>query len=194
MFNKFLKNKKGFTLVETLVAISVFSVSVLGLFAVLTQGTSNTAYAKKKIVASYLAQEGIEYMRNLRDTYILYPNSAAGRSMRWSRFITKLTLPGRCFSTGCYVDDSAVLYDDDSAPMMDLQLPPCGSNCPKLKYNDTTKKYDYDASGVDSGFTRRITAESINPNEIKIVSTVSWVQGTTTHSVAFSENLFNWTE
>lgn len=65
---------KAFTLVETLVAISIFTMSILALFSVLASGISNTGYAKKKMVASYLAQEGIECIRNTRDNYVLYPN------------------------------------------------------------------------------------------------------------------------
>ena len=57
---------EGFTLVETLVAISIFTMSILALLVILTQGIANTNYAKHKITASYLAQEGIEYARNVR--------------------------------------------------------------------------------------------------------------------------------
>src|SRR3989344_755955 len=71
----------GFTLVETLIAVSIFSFSILALMAVLFQGISDTGYAKKKMIAGYLAQEGIEYIRNKRDYYVLYP---ANRS--WVNF------------------------------------------------------------------------------------------------------------
>ncbi|MFA6585793.1 MAG: type II secretion system protein [Candidatus Paceibacterota bacterium] len=65
---KFLTNKnKGFTLVETLVAISIFSISIVAVMSVLGSGISDTNYAKNKLIASYLAQEGIEYARNFRD-------------------------------------------------------------------------------------------------------------------------------
>lgn len=70
---KLFKQRNGaFTLVETLVAISIFTVSILGLMLVLASGISNINYAKNKITASYLAQEGIEYVRNMRDTDGLY--------------------------------------------------------------------------------------------------------------------------
>lgn len=73
MIQKFFSQKNtGFTIIETLVAISIFTTSILVLLAVLTQGISNTSYAKKKIIAGYLAQEGIECIRNTRDNYILY--------------------------------------------------------------------------------------------------------------------------
>jgi hypothetical protein len=38
------------------------------MMSVLSSGLSDTNNAKKKMVATFLAQEGIEYMRNIRDT------------------------------------------------------------------------------------------------------------------------------
>jgi prepilin-type N-terminal cleavage/methylation domain-containing protein len=80
---KFLKQKnKGFTLVETLISISIFSVSIVSLMSILGSGLSNTGYAKQKMTAGYLAQEGIEILRNKRDNYVLYPAS----SLTWTDF------------------------------------------------------------------------------------------------------------
>jgi Tfp pilus assembly protein PilV len=64
-------------LIETLVAVSIFSLSILSLMAVLAQGISDTNYAKQRIIAAYLAQEGIEYVRNMRDTYVLFAGPQA---------------------------------------------------------------------------------------------------------------------
>jgi len=80
-----LQRSGGFTLVETLVAIAIFTTSILALMSVLASGISNTNYAKKKITAAYLAQEGIEYVRNMRDTDILLKGSTDG----WNSFMTK---------------------------------------------------------------------------------------------------------
>ena len=55
--------RRGFTLVEMLVAVSIFTASILALLGILAQGISNTGYAKRKMIASYLAQEGVEYMK-----------------------------------------------------------------------------------------------------------------------------------
>ncbi len=84
MFTVKSKNKKnGFTLVETLVAVSIFTVSILGLLEVVSQGIASTNYAQMKIAATYLAQEGIECLRNTRDNYVLYPDSTHD----WSKFL-----------------------------------------------------------------------------------------------------------
>jgi len=72
----------GFTLVETLVAIAIFTVSILAVMAVLANSISDTNYAKKKITAAYLAQEGIEYVRKMRDTFVLTNNQTG-----WADFI-----------------------------------------------------------------------------------------------------------
>ncbi|MDD5721147.1 MAG: hypothetical protein PHT16_01715 [Candidatus Pacebacteria bacterium] len=76
----------GFTLVETLVSISIFTMSILGLMSILASGISDVNYAKQKMTAEYLAQEGIEYVRNMRDTDVLYDTD--GAQVGWNKFIT----------------------------------------------------------------------------------------------------------
>ncbi len=137
---KLLSLLNGFTLVETLVAISIFTVSILGLMSVLSSGISSTIYAKQKMAASYLAQEGIEYIRNIRDTDVLYMGGGD-----WFSFNVAL--------------DSLNFFPSS-----------------------------------DVSFTRRIQKIPVlgNSDEIKIISEVSWRQGSGSYSITFSENLFNW--
>jgi prepilin-type N-terminal cleavage/methylation domain-containing protein len=73
---------RGFTLVETLIAISIFSVVIITMMSFLSQNISNTGYAKKKIIAGYLVQEGIEYVRNMRDNAVLYTGGGNWTSFR----------------------------------------------------------------------------------------------------------------
>lgn len=178
MKKKCLKQKnKGFTLVETLVAIAIFSLSILGLMAVLGSGISSTNYAKNKIIAGYLAQEGIEYVRNVRDNYVLY--NASGGQAGWDNFRALTCTAG-----------SPCGYNSTSYPGFGCSWP--GQTCRLYVSNGS-----YEASlsgGTDSGFVRNIWIEPINANESKIFSRVSWTQGSGNQSVTFSEHLFNWVE
>lgn len=128
---------------ETLVAISIFTMSILGLLSILASGISDTNYAKEKMVASYLAQEGIEYVRNMRDTAVLY--DTLGAQHGWNAF--------------------KVASKD--YPITDPNF---------------------------TGFTRTISMATISSDEVKISSTVSWMQGSGNYNVVFSEDLFNWVE
>ena len=183
-FRKINKLSDGFTLVETLVAISIFTVSIMALMSVLAQGTADTRYAKQKIVATYLAQEGIEYIRNMRDTYVLYPAT----SNDWNKFNAKLT---PCNSGNECGFDSSKLVTDNAFIFK------CSSGDCKLYIDNGS----YNTSvGTDSGFVRKIEANPILNNEgtiidgIKFFVTVSWTQGSGNKSIVFSESLFNWIE
>ena len=191
-FKKVHKSKQGFTLVETLIALAVFSVSILGLMSVLSQGISDTNYAKKKNTATYLAQEGIEYIRNIRDTYVLYSTDGP---TGWSAFNTKMTeSPALCQeASGCYFDDQDLNYDNQEQPIAGIFMIACGATCAPLLYDSTTGKYNY-VTGENSGFTRKIQVTLINTNETQVSSTVSWTQKSGTYQMTFYENLFNWVE
>ena len=179
--------RTGFTLVETLVAISIFTTSILGLMSVLAYSISNTNYVKQKIIASYLAQEGIEYVRSMRDTYVLY---SAANGEDWSSFKGELN-SCRLTNNGCGIDNSVSMIDSDFI----FQCAPT-SKCALFLNNG-----NYAANstiGADSGFIRRIRMDRmglpLDADETKILSTVSWTQGSGSYSVTFSENLFNWVE
>lgn len=62
---------KGFTLIETVVAIFLLTVGVVGSFTLMQKVTSFASISSSQFVASYLAQEGIEIIRNIRDTNYL---------------------------------------------------------------------------------------------------------------------------
>lgn len=174
-------NKKGFTLIETLVAIAIFTVSIVGLMVVLSNSIADTSYAKKKLAAEYLAQEGIEYIRNMRDTYAI---GGASGSAGWTSFNTVLS--NSSCTSACYFNDAYVDYGS--------AITTCGgteAECPELLYDATTAKYGY--SGTLSGFKRSIKVTQTT-NETKVVSTVFWSKNSGSYSIVLAETLFNWIE
>jgi len=183
MKQKFLQKNKAFTLVETLVAISIFSISILGLLSVLTTGVVNTTYDKNKVVASYLAQEGIEYMRNMRDTYVLYDTTSPSNG--WTLFRNKLT---SCTSS------VASCGFNNVAPGPSTTISPCSGNTCELYLNQGVYSIDH-STGGDSGFARKVWMTVVDANkEVKIFSEIDWKQGSNTSTITFSENLFEWVE
>ncbi len=187
---KFFKQKnKGFTLVETLIAISIFSTSLVVLMSVLGSGINNTTYAKNKMEASYLAQEGIEYIRNMRDSYVLYEDP----SVSWDNFIGALSAStSSCnTTTGCGINiniSDARDYSDYQNLIFSCSI----LNRCKLYLNNGN--YNINQTGIDSGFTRVISMTEMSSDEIKITSEVKWAQGSGTYNIILSENLFNWIE
>lgn len=172
----------GFTLVETLVAITIFSLTVVATMSFMSQNIPNTEYAKNKIIAIYLSQEGIEYIRNMRDNYVLFTGST---SLDWNSFLNKVSPCN--VSDNCGINVSVSSSDPNSIFLCSLDP----NQCKLYLYNGD---YNVNANGVDSGFTRKIQIDQINSNEIKITSTVSWNQIGKTYNITLSEVLFNWIE
>jgi prepilin-type N-terminal cleavage/methylation domain-containing protein len=186
------KYKRGFTLVESLVAISIFSLSILAMMIVLGKGIADTGYIKKKMIATYLAQEGIEYIRNFKDDYVLYSSDT---SVGWNNFTARIN--GCSTANGCYTDDQSVSYSDSTIPMTDLVLLACtDATCSThpIYYNPANARYSSAAVGSNSGYTRKITLNYIDSNNARFTSTVYFTQGGLTSSISLTENVTNWTE
>ena len=175
--------KKGFTLVETMVAISILMLGILGPLSIASSGLRNSLFAKDQVTAYYLAQEGIEYVRYVRDNNYLKKNDWLGGlsdcteqygcavdTEKW--FTTNISVTTKCTSTDCGNDD--LLY--------------------KINSN---QHYTHQSGSENTAtpFTRIIKVEN-TPNtptdkEIKVTSTVTWQTGAGQKSFTLTENVFN---
>lgn len=63
-----INHKKGFTLLEVLVAISLITVGAVGSFNLIQRISTFTSVNSSRLQAIYLGQEGIEIVRNIRDS------------------------------------------------------------------------------------------------------------------------------
>lgn len=158
------RSQKGFTLVETLVAISLLVVGVMAPMAIAAKGLQSAFYAKEHLTAVYLAQESIELLRMKRDDYSLAHTGSS--TDNWSG-----TVNAACFlSTGCDIGARTFAYRNCAT----------AANGCTLRYDDNAitgnlrAMYQY-TSGSLSPFTRTMVLESINGGkEIKATVTVSW--------------------
>ncbi len=64
--------KKGFTLIEVFVAISILSIGLVGAFGVLPVMIKNHSMNADSFLASQIANEGMEIVRNIRDSNWLF--------------------------------------------------------------------------------------------------------------------------
>ncbi|MBU3942409.1 prepilin-type N-terminal cleavage/methylation domain-containing protein [Patescibacteria group bacterium] len=62
-----VKMKRGFTIIELMAAIIVMTIGILGAYSVVQRVFVITNSASHRLTAAYLAQEGVENVRNLRD-------------------------------------------------------------------------------------------------------------------------------
>ena len=67
MFVFHSQNRKGQTIIELIVAISIVVVSLLGIFALISRSLAINRLTSEQYAASYLAAEGIELVRNMFD-------------------------------------------------------------------------------------------------------------------------------
>lgn len=71
--NKKNKFNKGFTLLETIVALGILAIGITGMFFILQDIENNFSYAKGYITAAYLNQEAVEFVRNIKDSNVYEP-------------------------------------------------------------------------------------------------------------------------
>src|ERR1035437_8099636 len=60
-------NTRGFTLVESLVAISILMIAVASPLTLAQKGISTAILSRDQMTASFLVQDGIEAVKNIRD-------------------------------------------------------------------------------------------------------------------------------
>src|SRR4051812_26467647 len=75
-----LPTSAGFTLLETMVAVTLLSVAIVAPMSLTAQSLGSAYYARDEVTAFYLAQEGLEVVRNVRDNNILI-NSQGGSTL-----------------------------------------------------------------------------------------------------------------
>lgn len=154
----------GFTLVETLIAISILVMAVTGAFAAAQNGISSAVFSKDQIAAFYLAQEAVEHIRNMRDQ-----NGLSG-----APWLTGLSL-GQTYRVDAVNDE----------------IEPCSGNSCTVKLSEEGF-YNHE-TGTDTNFRREVSLEEIVPNqEVAITVVVTWSKGVVQRTFTARENIFNW--
>lgn len=156
-------NQRGFTLLESMVAITILLVAVVGPMSTIGNALSDIYTARDQMLAINLAQEGVETMRQLRDSDML--TLWNGGTTTWSdhliagNYVVTDTngVPGvsKCSASACTQGEAAVYQD-----MQGYHQGTVGS------------------LGVPTKFTRDILITDASSAEKIVTSTVTWKTST----------------
>ena len=171
------KNKQsGFSLVETLVAITILLIVIVGPLTLVTNSARSTDFANDQVMAFFLAQEGLELAQAFRDDLLIptFDPSYSG-SNAWNTF-TDTSGSGalqECFGGGCGLDQ-----DTDSSGTINLY--DCRSdslNC-RLYFNSVNNQrsaYTHVvAANSASRYSRIVTMDETTTGQVEVMSTVTW--------------------
>lgn len=192
---------RGFTLVETLVAVAVLTTSIAGPFVAI-QAAINAGYVSRdQLAATMLAQEGIEYVRSVRDGNYLYrvQNPLSTRSWFYGLDGTDGNGNPQSGALNCVDPTPGVgtqircLVDPFGTPNAQLCAALGTGTCTPLNVS-SAGIYTY-AAGTPTRFTRAVTMEAISGSpltDMRVVVTVTFVSAHKPYTVRIEEVLYNW--
>lgn len=159
-----IKNNKGQLLIESLIGISLIVVGLLGVFSLLSQSLGLRRVASERYIATYLAAEGIEVLKNIIDTNYLNFGTPWNQGVNTS-------------------GDYEVEYNGAS-------LQPFQNRT--FYYHPESGLYDYTV-GNATLFKRKISIVSISSEEVRVNSKIDWTtRGGGEFSIDLEDHFFNW--
>jgi prepilin-type N-terminal cleavage/methylation domain-containing protein len=175
---KTISTQKGFTLVETLVAIFVLTLSITGPLFIAQQSFTSAATARDRTTASFLAQEGAEYIRSVRDH-----NYLSGQG-----WLTGLS--------ACIGSNKACTIDPiGTYPLIGLCT---NGSCPPLQ-KTSDGVFGYQSGTEETKFVRTITITEDGildgdglPAEVLVEVKVTWSNKGAVRTTTVQERLYNW--
>lgn len=190
----------GFTLLETVVAVMILSFAILGPFALAAQSLRVSRDARQELVATQLAEEGIEAVHNMRDNA-----SADDITIDQSQWMQNIV--SKC-PVNCVIDMTARA----SGPIVPgannvwtlSSLIDCSVACDtKMYFNPTTLIYRQSSSALGSPwqptvYSRTITITGIDnvlspKRQVRVTATVTFRgYGKALKTVTISDDLYNW--
>ena len=201
--------KEGFTLLETIIALSLILAAMVGPVTVVTRSIASFPSAKNRLAALNLTQEGIELVRLVRENNILCDDLNGNPNWPWDRHPSgNGSLNGTWEADATQIGGPTNTVMCGSTPIPMPYLSPVDPNQDpeargqKLNRDPDTGLIGY--SGTEQMiFKRMITVKSppdndvrdqdINKNEqMDIISKVWWYERGNYKEVELLERLYNW--
>lgn len=199
----FVPTPKGFTLVETLIAITILTLSIVGPFQVVQSVLLSSYNARDQLIAAGLAQDGIEFVRMVRDSNYLNNVRYGAGSVSWLNGLDGRNGPS-CYQSQnggyqCLVDSAGFIstpYPNGTIYTQNTSAYTCpaqGTCTPGYLplYVDSNGVYNQAGRGTKTKFSRTLVFTQISATETLVTITVSW-ENHGAKSVVLNEYLQNW--
>lgn len=169
-------------MIELVIALFVLTAGVVGVYNAFSIMVVATAQMSDRFTAAYLAQEGIEIVRNIRDNNWLNNDS-------WDKDLMDGDCPSGCqadYKTGTSNGLGFTAYGSGAALNIDADGFYSYSSCPISNSDCQTK------------FIRKIIINTVDDHTLQVVVTVEWFEKKTifdfsgTNSITAEEYLYNW--
>lgn len=191
-FSQARHDERGFTIVEVLVSLLIFSVAVTGVISVAAQGGLNVNASKLSLTATYLAGEGVELMRAMRDNAVL---GGATPADGWDAFTGTFGASVCTLTAPCDIDPTILSTPFPS--VVNVVACPTGPGlgfCTLYQQADGLYGTTAPTGGTASPYSRQIIVVPVSGttgDEQQITVKVRYKVGTSTKTITVSENLFN---
>ena len=192
---------KGFTLLETMVALSVILAAVVGPVSLITRGLLSFSISKNKVIAANLAQEGIELVRLVRENNIACDLLNGPGVWSWNRDPEGGTISR--LKAGVDIGSFVGVACGGAT----LRIPRLSASCsgPLLFETDPALEnygtYGY-RSGAATAFRRCVEIvtppDSPDPDilpvsdQMDVISMVTWQERSGERNMILRERLYNW--
>lgn len=189
-----IQKNRGFTLIETMIAVFILVMAMNGLLGLIASSLFSARYAKNEIVANYLVQEAVDYVRNDRDTTVFQKNGGG----TWATFQAKYS------GNGCFTPDGCEIEPANTSSNVTACSGTVGGSfgalpCRVLNYDDSASNRDFYTYSTPAGYTssnfKRQVKMSISPtnaDELDIKVTVEWLNGSLVRTKISRVSLLNW--
>lgn len=152
----------GYSLIEVLIAIAVLLLSIVGPLTIAAKSLQTSFQARDQIVATYLAQEGIEGVIALKQNSVIAGIQDGNLSALWD-WANAASLADCRSADGCNFDVQYPISLSDTNFTNTITSCSNRADC-RLYYDETAPvaKYSLDNSGEATAFTRVITLENLD--------------------------------